>query len=153
MAIDGLLPPGEHNDHVQDLLFEACNLHTLAKLRMHTETTLKALGDSVSTYGTPTRRFQSRTCEELKAVELPRETVKRRRRQTAAQAGRPPVNPAGSTNPAAASSNPKKDIPKQKYNLARYKYHAIADWPAAVREVGTLDNFTSQWVSLTTILD
>jgi len=45
-----------------DLLFELATWHGLAKLRLHTESTVQALENSTTRLGIALRKFQSKTC-------------------------------------------------------------------------------------------
>lgn len=120
---------------------------------MHTETTLRLLEESVTSYGTLMRRFQSKTCVALKARELPREVAKQHRKKAADQLRRAqngatvgPRKPSKSEARAANDLADPDDNLGKEYNLARYKYHAIGDWVANIRRFGTLDNYSTQTV-------
>lgn len=152
-VFEGLLPP-PHNDLVMELLFTLCDLHALAKLRMHTETTLAIMETTISHYGLLVRRFVARTCVDLPAKELPKEKAKKMWKKAGDIA-------RGSTSQTAprvedqdestsATAAPKKKEEFKQYNLARYKYHALGDIPAGIRLVGTADSHSSMLVSVRT---
>ena len=53
-----------------DLLFELATWHALAKLCLHTESTVRALESSTTRLGVALQRFQSTTCAEFVTREL-----------------------------------------------------------------------------------
>ncbi|KAF8525645.1 hypothetical protein JB92DRAFT_2701590 [Gautieria morchelliformis] len=55
-VFEGLLPP-PFDDQLQDLLFVFSSWHGLAKLRLHTDTTLHNLEELTAIFGTLLRRF------------------------------------------------------------------------------------------------
>lgn len=128
---DELLPP-EHNETVTTLLFELATWHGLAKLRLHTDTTLGFLDTSTTRLGKNLRRFATHTSAQFKTVELPRDETARRRRaalldpknRDAAEKGRKPT----------------------KFNLSTYKLHALGDYANTIRRFGTTDNYSTQTV-------
>jgi hypothetical protein len=132
------LLPAPHNKIVLTLLFELAYWHALAKLRLHTDTTLRFLDTSTTRLGRYMRRFKSYTCKAFHTKELPHEETAHRRR---AAAMRPTSNQA-----AAASSHPQTKI----LNLSTYKWHALGDYANTIRRYGTTDNYSTQTVSLPT---
>lgn len=79
-VFEGLLPE-QHDNDILSLLFTAAEWHTLAKLRLHTESTLDLLEQTTTQLGTQLRRFQSYTCSFFVTRELPKEEAARGRRQ------------------------------------------------------------------------
>ena len=73
---DGLLPP-EHDQIILDLLFELATWHSLAKLRLYTNSTLTALEASTNRLGSQLRKFASVTCEAFETHKLPSEEAQR----------------------------------------------------------------------------
>ncbi|KAK2467952.1 hypothetical protein APHAL10511_000247 [Amanita phalloides] len=67
------LLPTPHNRIIMDLLFELATWHVLAKLRLHTETTLKGLETSTKRLGDALRTFKKVTCAAYITKELPSE--------------------------------------------------------------------------------
>ncbi|EFI26688.1 hypothetical protein CC1G_15459 [Coprinopsis cinerea okayama7 len=86
-CFDGLLPK-KHNTVVLDLLFELATWHGLAKLRLHTSTTLNALETSTTRLGQRIRRFISVTCSAFDTRALPKEILAKAKRRAKAQLGR-----------------------------------------------------------------
>ena len=130
------LLPAPHNEIVLTLLFELAYWHALAKLRLHTDTTLHFLDTSTTRLGRYMRRFKSYTCRAFHTKELPHEETACRRRKAA-------VHPT-SNQAAAASSHPKTKT----LNLNTYKWHALGDYANTIRRYGTTDNYSTQTVSL-----
>lgn len=63
------------------LLFVLAHWHGLAKLRLHTDTTLDILDQLTSELGDQFRSFVSRVCDQVETKELPREYQARKRRE------------------------------------------------------------------------
>ncbi|KAF9049001.1 hypothetical protein BJ165DRAFT_1592981 [Panaeolus papilionaceus] len=66
-VFDGLLEK-KHNDIISDLLFELATWHALAKLRLHTESTIQSLENSTTHLGKVLRKFQSVTCDYAQTI-------------------------------------------------------------------------------------
>ncbi|KAM6499872.1 hypothetical protein JOM56_005380 [Amanita muscaria] len=135
-AFDGLLPPA-HNKIVCELLFEMATWHALAKLRLHTETTLKRLRGSTKRLGKDLRFFCSNICPAYDTRELPAEETARRRRQATK-----PTNPAPTTTlaPTGGRAAPKR----RTFNMETYKMHALGHYEEYIRRFGTSDNYNTQ---------
>ena len=124
---DGLFPD-EHNASILTLLFHLAEWHALAKLRIHTEDSLKLLELSLKQLTKQLRRFVKVTCAAFETKELPVEAAARRR-QRGTQA---------------------KDLngPRPKsLNLLTYKFRALGDYVQTIRLFGTTDSYTTQIVS------
>jgi len=65
------------------LLYKAAEWHALAKLRMHSESTLETLSILTKDFGQLMRRFRDLSCSEFATVETPREAEARKRRALA----------------------------------------------------------------------
>ena len=63
-VFDGLLNDEDHAT-VLDLLFELATWHALAKLHLHTDSTLQSLEGSTTRLGQALRKFASTTCEKF----------------------------------------------------------------------------------------
>jgi hypothetical protein len=88
------------------LLYRISEWHALAKLRMHTEDSLKLMEESTKELGNLLRQFRTLTCSQFSTVELPREADARvRRRKGATDVQRPNVVPTSVAPPAIASGN------------------------------------------------
>lgn len=119
---------------VQSLLYRFAHWHALAKLRVHTESTLSALGETFKRLSRQLRGFRDFTCAAFTTAELPKEKAARERR--AAREG------SGLGDPKAGVSGRKA----KKFNLNTYKYHAMGDYVQSIRLFGTTDSFSTQIV-------
>ena len=117
---EGLLPE-PFNGMLLRLLYKAAEWHALAKLRLHTDSTLDLLEAVTRELGCLMRRFRDKTSDEFNTVELPRE--------------------AGARKGGTRSSK------KKKLNLNTYKFHALGDYVATIRLFGTTDSYSTQLVS------
>jgi hypothetical protein len=68
-VFEGLLPE-PHNSSILQLLFTLAHWHGLAKLRMHTDVTLRILDDTTTSLGEQLRHFQAETCSAYTTCEL-----------------------------------------------------------------------------------
>lgn len=103
------------------LLYKTAEWQALAKLRMHTDSTLDLLEAATRELGRLMRHFRDKTSDEFDTLELPGET---------------------STKKRGASSSKKK-----KLNLNTYKFHSLGDYVATIRLFGTTDSYSTQVVS------
>ena len=103
------------------LLYKAAEWHALAKLRLHTDSTLGLLEAVTREFCHLMRQFRDKTSDKFDTVELPRE--------------------AGARNGGARSSK------KKTLNLNTYKFHALGDYVATIRLFGTTDSYSTQLVS------
>lgn len=133
--------PTPHDRLVTDLLFELATWHALAKLRLHTETTLKALETSTKRLGDALRMFKKVTCAAYITKELPSEEAARGRRQAAL---RNRQTPSATRRKADSTRAGKRE---KEFNLSTYKLHALGDYATAIRKFGTTDGYTTQIVS------
>lgn len=131
-AIEGLLL-SPHDKAVLDLLYQLSEYHSLAKLRMHTETTLQYWEQVIISLTHCLREFQH-SSQELNPKETPTERNTRVRRTQKRQREK-------ETTWVDTSSQVRT------LNLNTYKFHAICDGPASVRQFGTLDSYSTQIVS------
>lgn len=131
-----------------DLLFELATWHSLAKLRLHTDSTLDALQNSTTRLGILLRKFESTTCAEFVTKELPSEEAARGRRKAAKAKKKGQSNASMSEKQRgkqrATSSGPAHP---RNFALSTYKLHCLADYPCAIRRFGTTDGLSSQIVS------
>jgi hypothetical protein len=160
------------------LLYRLAEWHALAKLRMHTDSTLSTFDSVTTKLGQVLRSFRDTTCANFDTVELPREAAARGRKQRKAQnkntstsdacpapldpnltpgltnlnAVDPvpiPVNPVLSNDPPSEPSVRATKVRKTKrLNLSTYKFHALADYVPTIRMFGTTDSYSTQTVGL-----
>ena len=136
-VFDGLLPV-KHNNDIQSLLFTTAEWHTLAKMRLHTDSTLAWLDESTKAFGKQIRHFQSHTCSFFDTRELPQEEAARSRRQKKKKVSinLPNTSPAGTK--------------KKLFNLILIKLHALGDYVKTIKTFGTTDSYSTQpvWMFL-----
>jgi len=106
------------------LLYKTAEWHALAKLRLHTDTTLNLLEAATKEFGHLMRQFRDKTSNEFNTVELSRGADARK------------------------GGSPKKKT----LNLNTYKFHALADYVATIRLFGTTDSYSTLMVSLSLVV-
>lgn len=129
---EGLFPI-EHDAVVQSLLYRFAQWHALAKLRLHSDSTLTFFADTFKKLSQRLRNFRSFTCAAFNTVELPKERAARQKKAAKrSETNCTPPEPSG---------------PKIKmFNLSTYKFHAMGDYVTSIRLFGTADSFTTQIV-------
>ncbi|PPQ84255.1 hypothetical protein CVT26_011861, partial [Gymnopilus dilepis] len=132
-VFEGLLPE-PYNSIVRILLYRTAEWHAFAKLRLHTDKTLKHLDEVTTDLGKLMRHFRDMSSANFATYELPRETEARNRRQQRAKG----KAKEGTGNSAGVSRKPKS------LNLATYKWHALADYVPAIRLFGGSDGISTQ---------
>ena len=99
------------------LLYKAAEWHALAKLRLHTDSTLDLLEAVTKEFGYLMRQFRDKTSDEFHTMELPRD--------------------ANARNSGSCSSK------KKELNLNTYKFHALADYASTIQLFGTTDSYST----------
>jgi len=132
-VFEGLFPTA-HDTTMQTLLYRFAQWHALAKLRIHSESTLDFLEETFKILSRQLRKFRDTTCTAFNTVELPKEKAARRRRFTQG------TEPHGV---ALESNGPRT----RRFNMSTYKFHAMGDYVPTIKLFGTTDSFTTQTVS------
>ena len=132
-------------------MFELATWHGLAKLRLHTETTVQDLENSTARLGDLLRDFQKTVCPEYDTYDLPTEEAARSRRQVRKTAAPPPTHvyaDSGSEEDEQMQKKAKKKVKRnmRQFNLDSYKLHSLGGYAKAIRQYGTTDNYNSQTV-------
>ncbi|RPD56887.1 hypothetical protein L227DRAFT_587910 [Lentinus tigrinus ALCF2SS1-6] len=143
-VFEGLLNRPGHNKIVLDMLFLLATWHALAKLRIHSDSSLTRFERICSSLGVAMRMFMNKLCPDYDTKELPKETASRQRRKAATAAKAPPAKAlaAPSTSPHPA---PRKEPAKRKrFDLNTYKFHRLGDYPRCIRRFATTDGWTTQ---------
>lgn len=117
-VFDGLLDE-PYNTMVMQLLYRAAEWHALAKLKMHTESTLKLLEACTTAFGSLMRQFRNKTFADFNTIGLPKESRK------------------------SPSSGRKKRL----LNLNTYKFHSLGDYVRTIRLFGSTDGYSTLTVS------
>ncbi|KAK7688185.1 hypothetical protein QCA50_008555 [Cerrena zonata] len=130
-AFEGLFDNNEDNKLVEQLLFKMAEWHAFAKLRMHTEETVKHLEKLTTNLGVLMRKFSTITCSRTETYELPREKAARERRQA--------EQSKSSDSPSAPTGKKRKGL-----NLNTYKWHALGHYVRFIRLFGPTDIYSTQ---------
>ena len=112
--------------------------HALAKLRLHTSTTLGHLQTTTKELGKTLRRFAKMSRTDFATTDLPREQAARARRQAAKES----TKKMGGSSKKKASSGATHRF----FNLLTYKLHALGDYFWAILMYGSTDNYSTQVV-------
>jgi hypothetical protein len=168
-VFDGLLPE-PHNSSILRLLFTCTHWHGLAKLRIHTDSTLRILDEVTVSTGTEFHAFTAKTCAAFDTRELSREVDARKRRELKKSREKSTSNGQSMLGDQIASGNHvirdgqpaftrATSVPgstdrrghngpkRRKFNLTVYKYHALGDYAKTIRRLGTTDSFSTEPVS------
>lgn len=132
--------PDPWDGEVQSLLFTLARWHKLAKLRLHTDSTLRQLEIVTRDFGDAMRKFRDGCCEEFETFETPAEQDKRVRAAQAAAARSQVQNPVDGTRQ------------RRRLNLNTYKFHSMPDYAPTIRFIGTTDNYTTSIVRVSFLL-
>ena len=134
-----------HNESILELLYLAAYWHSLAKLRMHTDTSLQVLDNVTVHFAKQLRYFASVTCLQFPTVETDGEYAARQR-----AANRRAAQQANGGHPMATGSTQVVDIGGKRpkgFNLTTYKLHSLGDYVATIRHYGTTDSYNTKNVS------
>ncbi|KAH7904490.1 hypothetical protein BJ138DRAFT_1019091 [Hygrophoropsis aurantiaca] len=150
-VFEGLLA-GQHNDRLLKLLFLLAHWHALAKLRMHTDSTLTLLDCATKSLGAALRDFQTKVCPAFNTHELRREADARKRRSNAQSNRRQKQSKAAQTSEGSTAymnKQPEADGTRaarraKTLNLQTYKLHALGDYADCIRRYGTTDSYSTE---------
>ena len=106
------------------------------------------------------RHFVDHVCPAFNTYELKREAearqrAKQRREAKAASANKTDTKRKGKAKAgfSSASAKTSESGPRQKlYHLNTIKYHSLPDYPKTIREFGTTDSYSTEPVSLSSIV-
>lgn len=107
--------------------------HGLAKLCMHTDTTLDIFDSTTTRIGVELHFFSDSACLAFDTKELQKEMAACERCQA-------------KLNATGSSATPLKSnaIQRKKFSIHSYKYHSLGDHARTIRELGTCDSFSSE---------
>ncbi|KAJ3554174.1 hypothetical protein NM688_g3242 [Phlebia brevispora] len=132
-CIEGLLPaPLERV--VFDMLWHLLLWHAMAKLRMHTEPTIRILEHVTTDLGRAVRIFAHKS-KAIPTYELKRESDARKRREIATK--------KSSENPKRTATTGERKI--RHLNMKTFKWHDLPHVAEFIRKFGTTENFSTQW--------
>jgi hypothetical protein len=124
--------------------------HGLAKLRLHTDTTLNNLETSSTRLCDLLRKFKTVVCSAFITQDLPAEEAARGRRQAAMAQKTAEAQKV----PQQAQAHP-ANVVKAKlrtFNMETYKLHGLPDVPAAIRAFGVTENTSTKNVFIYSFL-
>jgi len=155
------------------LLYRTAEWHAIAKLRMHTDSTLEHLRRLTKEFGGLMWQFRDQMCSQFNTVELPQESATRNRQQRHGQAKVsskvlpldgpegpstvsllweiPSQNAASSvegdtTTMQVASSSAPSSRKLRVMNLSTTKFHFLGDYMQTIQRFGCTDSFSTQLV-------
>lgn len=128
---------------MQKLLFELATWHGLAKLRLHTDTTLSNLETSSMRLCDLLRKFKTEVCSAFITQDLPSEEAARGRRQAAMAQKTAEAQKTARQAPQAHVPLEKKEKLRT-FNMETYKLHSLPDVPAAIRAFGVTENTSTK---------
>ena len=144
--------PKKHDDIIRKLLFELLTWHGLAKLRLHTESSVINLENSTTRLGDLLRKFSEAVCPAYATKELPPEEAARVRRKAAAAAKKAKTPKKKEIKSKSESGGPtsksKSSTRLRSFSLVTYKVHSLGWYARAIRLYGTSDNYNTQTVSI-----
>ncbi|KAI0058498.1 hypothetical protein BV25DRAFT_1810603 [Artomyces pyxidatus] len=157
-AFDGLLPE-PHNGRLLKLLFELAHLHGLAKLEMHTDTTLDVLSEVTVKFAHAAKDFQDNTCSQFQTRELERERKARRKREKKKEKekkketekeemgkgkGKEREEAGAADEPGDTEPESKGSRKPKEWNTNTYKFHRLGDYVATIRRMGVMSSYSTQ---------
>lgn len=123
------------------LLYLTAYWHSLAKLRMHTDSSLKVFKHVTIAFGKAMRYFAEETCKQFNTVETASEYAARSRASARRASKKQGTVPGGPVQPDSSASAAGKH-PKQ-FSLFTSKWHALGDYIKQIKLFGTTDSFTT----------
>ncbi|KAI0054668.1 hypothetical protein BV25DRAFT_1816733, partial [Artomyces pyxidatus] len=126
--------------------------HGLAKLEMHTDTTLDVLSEVVrERFADAVNDFQVNTCSQFQTLELEREKSARLRREekkaNSSKANKPTGQESLSDNasdPARQKSRSDTARKEKGWNVNTYKFHRLGDYVSTIRNMGVTGSYSTQ---------
>lgn len=117
-----------------NLLFALSTWHALAKLRLHTNTTLRLLREATVDIGNLLRKFSDTVCPAYTTKDLPREAEARARK-------------ARKTDSTSLNTTASTATKLRSFNMNTYKMHALGDYANTIQQLGTSESWSTQVVS------
>jgi hypothetical protein len=130
MCLEGILEE-PFNGMLLDLLYTLQFWHSMAKMRMHTDSTLDILEDATVALGWELRRFAVVLCPNYKTKESAREFAARKKR-------------ADKGKLSEKANDARRD---KTFNANTVKMHFLGDYAQYIRRNGTTDSYSTVSVS------
>ncbi|KIJ40567.1 hypothetical protein M422DRAFT_256540 [Sphaerobolus stellatus SS14] len=125
--------PSPHNKVVHSMVFALANWHALAKLQLHTDSTLESLSQTTKILGKTVRQFVKVTCASIVAQELPKEKAAHSRRYEKSKQKDP--------NSCERPLPPDKT---KKFNISRPKFHFLGNYVPHIKWFGVAPGYCTQ---------
>jgi hypothetical protein len=135
-CFEGLFPQS-YEKTILDLLFMLATWHALAKLRLHTTSSLSFFKQCTKQFGQVIRYFHDHVCPRYKTRDTPQEVAAKLHRDSARTA---------KSGADKGCLNAKKKSSEKMFSLETYKLHALGHYPAMIRQFGTTDSYSTQTV-------
>jgi hypothetical protein len=142
-CFEGLLPNQADEAAILDLLYLCVYWHGLAKLRMHTDSSLTELDTATKALCNCIRHFAVVVCPHYDTFELPSELAARKREEVRRDKTRKGVA-SGETSSGSAPSTGRK---RRSFSLATPKLHQLLYYVLHIPRWGTTDGISTQIVS------
>ncbi|KAJ7058168.1 hypothetical protein C8F01DRAFT_1085946 [Mycena amicta] len=143
-VFEGLFPE-PFNTLTLDLIGWMSTWHAYAKMRIHTDSTLRSFDIATMALGKTARRFSNKTSE-LQTRALVKETRAKQRRKTS-KASKPGAQPAVGkqrSHAAPADDDNVEDAPLTYWNLNTVKFHFLGYYVSSIPRFGTTDSHNSE---------
>lgn len=118
----------------------------MAKLRLHSESTVDILDELTTSLGEAFRHFTRVVCPSYHTKELPRETKARNRKKAATDASNSKSKSSLADALRKAGKEPTGGAIAKTYNIETYKHHSSGDVVDAIRRFGTTESYSSRVV-------
>ncbi|KAJ3537255.1 hypothetical protein NM688_g6717 [Phlebia brevispora] len=128
-VFEGLLPE-PYNTHIQALLYSIAYFHCLAKMRLHTDTSVALLDHAYSVMASHLRHFHTVICPRFQTKETTREYTARMRAQANGTA----------RGPVATESSGRKP---RSFNMSTIKMHLLGYYATYIPLYGTTDGYNT----------
>ena len=135
-CFEGLFPPS-CDGAIQDVLFVMATWHGFAKLRMHTDMSLRVFEGLTTILGKVMRYFANHVCTKLPAYATPKEAAAKARQKAKTQKNKQKERPTDSGN---------ESHDRKFFNLFTYKWHVLTHYVPIIQRYGTLDLLSCQKV-------
>ncbi|KAJ7053101.1 hypothetical protein C8F01DRAFT_1330682 [Mycena amicta] len=146
-VFEGLFPE-PYNELTLDLLGWMATWHAYAKMRMHTDSTLRSFKKATAALGKSARRFSNKTSE-LKTRELVKETRARKRSQQRRKSTQPALASSGRKQRASAANRNANDEDEDEsaskhWNINTFKFHSLGYHVPSIPRYGTSDSHNAE---------
>ncbi|KAJ3541577.1 hypothetical protein NM688_g6065 [Phlebia brevispora] len=144
-CLEGLLPVSMERI-VFDMIWFLLVWHALAKLRLHTEATVRVFRAATTHLGRAVRKFE-RACAPLDTQELPKETTARGKRMAGEAKVKGKTKPTGDQGAQIGGARGRQGAlakKTKKLNLKTFKWHNLPHFPDQIVLVGPTDIYSTQ---------